>query len=126
MEIIEMGNSTAYVDPSWNGSGFHEYLPNLAWEKMPPSLKGIAHSELATGNRIRSVIENHERTIVIVCFEREPASSPQSDNSIVIHTQHEYGNYCYDGTATTYEDTKSGCFLTFDIGNDEICEKQIG
>jgi len=30
---------------------------------------------------------------------------------VIVHTQHRYGNYCYDGTTCTYEDPETGSFL---------------
>lgn len=42
-----------------------------------------------------------------------PLIDRKSNNAVKVHTRHEYGNYCYDGTKATYEDIKAGCFLAF-------------
>jgi hypothetical protein len=113
METIELGTTTQYSEPTWTGGGFAELEAQNLWLRLPNSLRMIALEEIAHGNTVESVLDNRLRGIVLLCFSRGPLGSGSTDQSIRVHTEHDYGNYCYDGTAATYEDLASGCFLAF-------------
>lgn len=113
METIELGMTTQYSEPTWAGDGFAESEAQSLWLRLPSSLRTIALNEIAHGNVVESVLDNRQSGIVLLCFTRGPLVSRTVDQSIRVHTKHEYGNYCYDGTAATYEDMESGCFLAF-------------
>ena len=114
MKIYDMGSSTQYNNPIWNGDGFIEDLPHQLWTRLPDSLREIAIEEVSRGNTPESILENRESNIVILSFVRGPYVDQQTNNSLIIHTVHQVGNYCYDGTKVTYEDIQSGCFLAFE------------
>jgi hypothetical protein len=40
-------------------------------------------------------------------------SAPPPADAVVVHRRFANGNYCYDGTACTYEHVGSGNFLAF-------------
>ena len=113
MEIHNMGTTTQYSGPTWNGNGFSEHEPNNLWGRLPESFKEIALAEILEGNKPISILENKERGIILLEFEKGPLAKPLSNSEITLHTSHRYGNYCYDGTKATYEDVSTGCFLAF-------------
>jgi hypothetical protein len=115
MEMHKLGRSTiVYVNPTWNGHGFAEAEPDGLWHRLSSKLKQIALAEMCSGNRTRHIQEDEERSVIVLTFEGGPLTPPPSDVTIKVHTQHEYGNYCYDHTKATYEDVTTGSFLTFD------------
>ncbi len=108
-------DSTALIErPTWLGTAFAELEANQFWLQLPPSLKQIAMDEFRAGNRATQILRNEDRAIVLLAFERGPLADSLVGAEIKVHRQHAYGNYCYDGTVVTYEDTQSGCFLAFD------------
>jgi len=111
-DVKDLGSATIVSDPSWTGSGFAEPVAQAFWLELPATLRSVAIEEIKAGNRVDQVLRNHQRGIVLVAFIREPLTG-QPPAGIVVHTEHRYGNYCYDDTACTYEDTGSGCFLAF-------------
>ena len=117
MQIINLGNTTQFDSPSWNGNGFDEPAPQSLWLRMPLALRVIAIREQESGNSITSILENREREIVLLSFGRRPVVMRTSDRLIVVHLSHRLGNYCYEGTHATYEHVESGCFLAFDDQN---------
>lgn len=108
----ELGSTTNVSDPSWTGSGFAEPEAQAFWMELPGSLKALAAQEIAEGNVVHQILRNHERGIVLVAFVRGPLTGP-TPTGIVVHTAHQYGNYCYDDTGCTYEDERSGSFSAF-------------
>jgi hypothetical protein len=114
MDISELGTTIQFNNPTWVGSRFVENGPQLLWQKLPQNLKEIALQEVDKGNSILSILENRDGEIVALCFREGPLTEPVDKYSLQIHTAHEYGNYCYDGTNMTYEDIETGCFLIFD------------
>jgi hypothetical protein len=108
-----LGTTTYIRHPQWKGDGFAHPDANAYWSVMPQSLKEIAAREIAAGNTVQQILRNPERNIVLVAFERGPLTDIPMRPLITVHTQHQYGNYCYDGTKCTYEDQGSGCFLAF-------------
>ena len=100
--------------PVWTGSKFEDPDAQSYWLKLPSTLRDLALAELGNGNVISSILRNDgERSIVLVEFQREPTTAAPDPELIRVHREHEYGNYCYDGTACTYEDLESGSFLAF-------------
>jgi hypothetical protein len=112
VEVLEIKSSIIYTNPTWVDGGFVEDAPQKLWLRSPEAFQKIALEELKYGNEIDSIIENRERNIVLLSFEKGPLVQRQ-DKSFRIHSKHAYGNYCYDGTNSTYEDIESGCFLAF-------------
>jgi hypothetical protein len=105
---------TRWVEyPEWGDGGFVDPDANSFWVEMPGNLRGIAITEIERGNRVSQILRNDKRGIVLLEFERAPFSDLPNESEIVIHTRHQYGNYCYEGTKCTYEDSSSGCFLAF-------------
>lgn len=107
-------STTQFNYPTWNGGGFFEGEPNSLWVRLPESLRSIASAEVSAGNSVLSILENSERGIILLSLERGPLVSIPQPAGIQVHTQHEYGNYCYEGTKATYQDIQSGCFLAFE------------
>ena len=92
----------------------------MLWLRMPETLRIIALEEVLQGNKIIEILEireNRERIIILLGFSEGPMVSRDENESLRIHTNHKYGNYCYDGTKATYEDLNNGCFLAFDDPN---------
>ncbi len=114
MKIQNLGSTVQYDNPTWNGCGFVEEKPNELWVRLPKTLKNIALEEIKNGNSPISILENKERNIVLLSFENGPLIKRRESKAIRVHTSHQYGNYCYDGTKATFEDTESGCFLSFE------------
>lgn len=113
MEVHNLGSTIQYDNPTWNGDGFAEEHPNQLWRRLPNSLREIAVEEIRQGNYPDSILGDMERNIVLLSFKRGPVIQRQENQTLRIHTKHQYGNYCYDGTKATYEDIQSGCFLAF-------------
>jgi len=107
-------STTILSELEWTISGFTEQTAQEYWALLPTSLQNIALKEIEHGNKISSILKNSERGIVLLAFSQSPLSPTPSDQSISIHTKHDYGNYCYDGTKCTYEHSPSGCFLAFE------------
>lgn len=114
MEILITGSTVQYDNPSWSGCCFVEEKPNELWLRLPQTLKNIALEEIRNGNTPISILENKERNNVLLSFEKGPLIQINESKSLRIHTVHQYGNYCYDGTKATFEDVDSGCFLSFE------------
>jgi hypothetical protein len=114
MQAKELGTTTQYDDPTWTGAGFLEHDPQRLWASMPASLRSIAAQEIQLGNAPISILDNRDRGIVILIFEKGPGIERHTDAVVRVHTSHRYGNYCYDGTKATYEDIETGFFLAFD------------
>lgn len=114
MRAKEIGTTTQYDFPTWTGAGFLEQDPQRLWASMPISLRSIAIQEIQHGNAPISILDNRERGIVILVFRTGPFVERQTDSVVRVHTNHLYGNYCYDGTKATYEDIETSCFLAFD------------
>jgi hypothetical protein len=117
MRVHDLGLTVQYDDPTWNGDGFSEQRPYELWRRLPESLKAIAVEEIRQGNIPKSILENKERNIVLLSFRGGPAIQRQENQTLRVHTAHQNGNYCYDGTNATYEDIQTGCFLAFDDPN---------
>lgn len=115
-DVKEFGSTTIVSGPSWTGRGFTEPKAHSFWLQFPESLQAVAIKEIAAGNRVDQILRNHERGIVVVALIRGPLTG-QPPTGTIVHTEHRYGNYCYDDTVCTYEDTSSGCFLAF-LSND--------
>lgn len=114
MKIHNLGSTVQYDNPVWNGCGFVEEKPNELWAKLPETLKNIAVEEIKNGNSPISILENKDQNIVLLSFKRGPLIQRNESKAIRIHTEHQYCNYCYDGTSATLEDVESGCFLSFE------------
>lgn len=119
MRAHDLGTTTQYDSLAWTGDGFAEELPQALWQRLPESLKKIALEEIHLGNAPESILENRERDIVVLSLKTGPLIERMSDDVINVHTRHEYGNYCYDGTKATYEDNQTGCFIAFEDPNYE-------
>lgn len=117
MRVQNLGSTVEFDEITWNKGGFAERRPNELWERLPDSLKAIAIEEIERGNNARSILENKDRNIVVLSFRDAPTVERQNNHVVRIHTVHQYGNYCYDGTKVTYEDVQTGCFLAFDDPN---------
>ena len=113
MKVLELGSTTQYAEPTWIDNGFAEEAPQKLWRRLPESLRKIALEEIRHGNKAVGILENRESKIVLLSFREGPLVQREGDESLRIHTKHEYGNYCYDDTKATYEDVESGCFLAF-------------
>ena len=114
MRIHDLGITTQYGCPTWTGNGFVEEIPQALWNRLPESLRRIAVEEIYSGNSTESILENRERNIVLLALRTGPLIDRKSDSVVKVHTWHECGNYCYDGTKATSEDIKTGCFLAFE------------
>jgi hypothetical protein len=114
MRVNELGSAVEYIGPTWNGDGFLEERANELWKRLPESLRTIAIEEIKRGNTPKTILENKEQNIILLSFHGGPSTRRQNDQTLRIHTVHQYGNYCYDGTMATYEDIQTGCFLAFD------------
>ena len=106
--------TTSIESPKWNDGGFVDPIAQKYWLELPDNLKQIAVAEFDNGNEAREILKNEERNIVLLSFTKRPISAAPIVPKITVHTSHSYGNYCYDGTACTYEDNESGCFLAFE------------
>ena len=109
-----MGSTTQYDAPTWTGEGFEEGAAQNLWLRLPELLQKIVLAEIALGNTTDSILENRERKIVVLSLAKGPLLHRKSDDQILVHLTHRGGNYCYDGTKSTYECLISGCFLAFD------------
>ena len=114
MQAKELGTTTQYDGPTWTGAGFLEREPQRLWGSMPTSLRIIAAQEIEHGNVPISILDNREREIVILILQKGPIIERHTDAVIRVHTNHQYGNYCYEGTKATYEDIETGFFIAFD------------
>jgi hypothetical protein len=114
MQTKELGTTTQYDGPTWTGAGFLEQGPQRLWASMPTSLRSIAIQEIQHGNAPIGILDNHERHVVILILKTGPVIERQTDAVVRVHTAHQFGNYCYDGTKATYEDIETGFFLAFD------------
>jgi hypothetical protein len=114
MRIHDLGTTTQYECPTWTGNGFVEEVPQALWTRLPESLRKIALEDIRLSNNTESILESRERGIVLLALRTGPVIDRTSNSVVKVHTRHEYGNYCYDGTKATYEDIKTGCFLAFE------------
>lgn len=114
MEIHELGTTTQFHSPLWNGYGFHELKAHNLWIRLPQVLKDIAVKEVGLGNVVESILENRDSNIVLLSFSNGPLSNPEIGVEIKVHKTHSGGNYCYDGIRETFEHIESGCFLSFE------------
>jgi|JI7StandDraft_1071085.scaffolds.fasta_scaffold354505_1 hypothetical protein len=115
MEIIQADKSTTQLnEPAWNGNGFSEPEAQALWVRLPANLRTIASEEIQAGNAVQAVLENRDRGIILVCLSRGPVLFSHVLTGICVHTAQAGGNYCYDGTKATYEDSATGCFLSFE------------
>ncbi|WP_431475192.1 hypothetical protein RVM24_07485 [Marinobacter sp. KM021] len=114
METHNLGSTLQYTQLIWTGDGFIEAAAQDLWERLPESLRTIALCEIRSGNKPISILENQERQVVLLSLAKGPLIPRDSDERIIVHTYHEYGNYCYDGTTATYEEAQSGSFLSFE------------
>lgn len=80
--------------------------------ELPAVLQSVALAEVEAGNNPCEILRNGDRAIVLLGFERGPLAGPPPAG-IIVHSQHQYGNYCYDGTKCTYQDPVTGSFLAF-------------
>lgn len=101
MRVHDLGTTTQYDSPTWNGNGFAEEIPQALWNRLPESLRKIALEEIHLGNAPEFILENRERDIVLLALKTGPLIDRKSNNVVKVHTRHEYGNYCYDGTKAT-------------------------
>ena len=103
-----------FNEPSWNGAGFDEAEAHALWREFPGNLQSVVRRETSAGNRVRFALKNLERGIVVIALARGPLVNHEKSDEILVHTQHAYGNYCYDDTRATFEDLSSGCILAFE------------
>ena len=111
-DVIRAGSTTAVSEPGWTGSGFSDPTADAFWRELSESLRAVARAELAAGNAVSQVLRNDDRGIVLLEFVTGPLTAVGGPE-FILHTSHEYGNYCYDGTRCTLEDRASGSFLAF-------------
>ncbi len=112
-ERVQLDPTTLVViNPTWDGGRFEHSDAQAIWVALPASLQRHTEAEVARGNRVRQLLRNEKRGIVLLEFERGPLVEEPPPN-VVVHTHHAFGNYCYHGTKCTYEDTISGSFLAF-------------
>jgi hypothetical protein len=110
-----LGKTTLSVtELGWTGAGFSDTLAREMWEQMPDPLRNMAVAELAAGNIAHNILRNIDRGIVLLAFAKPPLTKLPEEASVRVHHTFQNGNYCYDGTACTYEHLPSGCFLAFD------------
>ncbi len=114
MRSYDLGTTKVYEDLTWTGNGFAEKIPNRLWCRLPERLRNIAVEEICLGNVPDSILENKSRELVLLSLRGGPSITREGDEELRVHTRHDDGNYCYDGTLCTYEDRDSGCFLAFD------------
>jgi hypothetical protein len=110
--IDRVGSTTIVLHPVWTGDGFSEPTAQAFWEQLPDVLRTMARAELAAGNAVTQVLRNDERGIVLLEFGDGPLVGSTTP-ALRVHTEHRFGNYCYDGTKCTVEDPTTGCFLAF-------------
>jgi hypothetical protein len=115
MPMLEhLDSSTSIVlAPVWTGSEFEDADAQAYWIMMPSTLSTLARAELGNGNVVSQILRNRKSRISLVEFERGPTTSAPDPELLRVHREHEYGNYCYEGTTCTYEDLESGSFLAF-------------
>jgi hypothetical protein len=113
MTVKLLGNTRWIERPKWQGAGFLDPEAATFWSELPDNLRRLALTEIESGNVASQILRNDERGIVLLEFERGPLTELPKDIQVAVHTAHELGNYCYDGTKCTYEDLSSGCFLAF-------------
>ena len=111
-EVKELGSTTIVSHPSWTGRGFVEPKAQAYWLAFADSLQRLAAREIAAGTPVNQILRNHDRGIVLLGLSGAPRTGEPA-GAIVVHTEHRYGNYCYDDTICTYEDAASGHFLAF-------------
>ena len=113
MDQLQRAGSTVWVThPTWSENGFADEAARSFWRTLPESLQRHALAELAVGNQVVQILRNEEHGIVLLEFERGPLVEAVPPG-VVVHTEHRYGNYCYDGTKCTFEDEVAGSFLAF-------------
>jgi hypothetical protein len=100
--------------PVWNGTSFADADAEALWSQLSNRLMSVARAELAAGNSLAQILRDNRRGITLIAFDRGPLTETPTEPGLRVHTEHQYGNYCYDGTKCTYEDTQSGCFVAFD------------
>ena len=114
MAVQRLGQDTTSVNLlTWDGRSFGDTTADCFWARLPSPLKEIALAELASSNTPYNILFNETRGIVLLAFDQPPMTPRPITKAIRVHTSFDNGNYCYDGTLCTYEDTVSGCFLAF-------------
>ena len=115
MTVQRLSRDTTSADAlAWSGSGFGDATADAMWADLSAPLKHIALSEIAAGNTPANILRNDTRDIVVLSFRLPPATPRPNGDTIRVHTNFANGNYCYDGTACTYEHLDSGHFLAFE------------
>src|SRR3546814_897294 len=115
MTVQRLGRDTTSVDDlAWTGIGFGDATADAMWSQLCGPLKTFALSEIAAGNTPANIIRNDARDIVVLSFQKPPAGPRPDGDTIKVHASFANGNYCYDGTACTYEHPASGHFLAFE------------
>lgn len=122
MKIYESGSTTQLSDIIWADGGFIQPEAQMLWSGLPECLREVAIAEISEGNKPTSILENRRRGIILLEFSVGPLVELKNQTKLKVHRRHEHGNYCYDGTTSTYEDLESGCFLAF---NDAECKDEI-
>jgi len=101
------------MNPAWGGSGFVDPDAEYLWRLLPAPLQQIAKQELAAGNTPEAIQQDLQTKVVVLTFKRPPYTPQPASVQISVHTRHATGNYCYDGTAWTYELHFPHAFLAF-------------
>jgi hypothetical protein len=115
VKVVRLGSKAIqFNDPSWNGAGFDEAEAHALWQEFPENLQSVVQRETSAGNQVTFALKNLESGIVVIGLARGPLVKLGEAEAIRVHTQHAYGNYCYDGTLATFEDLSSGCILAFE------------
>lgn len=103
--------------PIWAGSRFAQEEAQELWLQLPEKLRLIAIQELQAGNVPDSIQLDLKTKVVLLAFSHPPRLLNPNEPDIVVHTKHEYGNYCYEGTVCTYEFVPQRAFLAFNDPN---------
>ena len=115
MTVQRLGRDTTSVDElAWSGNGFRDATADAMWVELSTLLKHIALAEVGAGNIPINILRNDRLDIVLLAFQQPPKTPAPDAKEVFVHTSFANGNYCYDGTACTYEDLESGDYLAFD------------
>ena len=106
-------DSTYFDHPEWIAGRFVDDEASSLFNELPQTLQAIAMAEIDLGNRPTQILRNNRRGIILLEFGEGPRSEIPQDPVLVVHTEHSYGNYCYDGTSCTVEDVEAGGFVAF-------------
>ncbi|MDM0066888.1 hypothetical protein [Variovorax sp. J31P207] len=92
---------------TWSGESFAEQEAARLWWYLPVALQAIARREIGAGNTPKALQLDRKTFVSVMTFSKPPSVPFTPEPGVSVHTTYAPGNYCYDGTACTYELTNS-------------------